>query len=341
MNSKERAWRALKKEPVDRPSVLCVNSTATKSQLEEAGLSLPEVHQKAESLSQLALGAYKILGFDAVRVPFCQTIESEALGCKVNYRDFIPRIEEAHYTLEDTPRFPEDFLSLGRIPELLSAVNLLKREVGEEALVLGGVVGPLTIARSLLDSVPLLKASVKTPDKIRPFLEVGNRASNHMAKALLEAGADAIVIEDMAASPDLIHPKTYKTMVVHDHQRLIESIHGMVILHICGDISLIAEEMAQTKAGRFSIEPKAATSTVRAKVGEGSVLIGGVDAPSLYFSTPSGIRSMSLKALQEGIDLLAPGCSIPPNAPTENLKAMVQAAIDFGKRGDLFPLVHV
>ena len=332
MNSKERAWRALKKEPVDRPSVLCVNSTATKSLLEEAGLYLPEVHQKAEPMAELALGAYQIFGFDVVRVPFCQTIEAEALGCKVNYRDFIPRTEEALYTLEDIPRFPEEFLSLGRIPELLRAANLLKRMVGEEALVLGGVVGPLTIARSLLDSVPLLKASVKTPDRIRPFLEVGNRAASRMAKALLEAGADAIVIEDMAASPDLLHPKTYKTMVVHYHQRLIESIHGMVILHICGDITPVAEEMARTKAGSLSIEPKAATSIVRAKIGQESVLIGGIDAPSLFFSTPTEIRSISLKALQEGIDLLAPGCSIPPNAPTENLKAMVQAAIDFGKQ---------
>ena len=332
MNSKERAWRALKKEPVDRPSVLCVNGTATKSLLEEAGLYLPEVHQKAEPMAELALGAYQIFGFDVVRVPFCQTIEAEALGCKVNYRDFIPRTEEALYTLEDIPRFPEDFLSLGRIPELLRAANLLKRMVGEEALVLGGVVGPLTIARSLLDSVPLLKASVKTPDRIRPFLEVGNRAASRMAKALLEAGADAIVVEDMVASPDLLRPQTYETMVMGYHQCLIETIPKPVILHICGDISLIAEEMVQTKASALSIEPKSPYSVVRSKVGKEVVLIGGVDAPSLFTSNPLEIRSLSFKALQEGIDILAPGCSIPPNAPTENLKAMVQAAIDFGKQ---------
>jgi uroporphyrinogen-III decarboxylase len=28
--------------------------------------------------------------------------------------------------------------------------------------------------------------------------------------------------------------------------------------------------------------------------------------------------------------ILMPGCGIPPNAPTENLKAMVKAAEDFG-----------
>ncbi len=318
---------------MDRPPVLCVNSTATQSQLEASGLSLPEVHQKAEPMFQLALEAINLLGFDAVRVPFCQTIESEALGCQVDYKDFIPRTEGSLYQLDDIPRFPKDFLSRGRIPELIRAVTLLKREVGDQALILGGVVGPLTIARSLLDSVPLLKASLRTPEKLRPFLDVSNQAAGLMAKALIEAGVDAIVIEDMAASPDLINPKTYKTMVFHDQQQLIQTIPGPVILHICGNVSLIAEEMAQTKAGILSIEPKAATFIIRAKVGEKIILIGGVDAPSLFLSGPPEIRSASLKALKEGIDLLAPGCSIPPNAPTENLLAMVQAAIDFGPRG--------
>ncbi|MEW6375046.1 MAG: uroporphyrinogen decarboxylase family protein [Thermodesulfobacteriota bacterium] len=333
MNSRERVLRALRKESVDRPPVLCVNSTATQSQLEKSSLSLPEVHQKAEPMAQLALGAFNLLGFDAVRVPFCQTIEAEALGCQVNYKDFIPRTEDSLYQPDDLPKFPEDFLSRGRIPELIRAINLLKKEVEEEVLILGGVVGPLTIARSLLDSVPMLKASLRTPDKLRPFLEVGNRVAGQMAIALLKAGADAIVIEDMAASPNFIHPKTYKTMVLHHHQRLIGTIPGLAILHICGDISLIAEEMAQTKAGSLSIEPKATISFIREKVGEEKVLIGGVDAPSLFISSPSEIWSVSLGALKEGIDLLAPGCAVPTNAPTENLRAMVQAAIDFGPRG--------
>jgi len=43
------------------------------------------------------------------------------------------------------------------------------------------------------------------------------------------------------------------------------------------------------------------------------ILIGGVDAPALFTSTPSDIRVLSRKALEEGIDILAPGCAIPPN----------------------------
>lgn len=72
---------------------------------------------------------------------------------------------------------------------------------------------------------------------------------------------------------------------------------------------------------------------VRSKVGEGVILIGGVDAPSLVTSDSSENWSFSITASEEEIDILAPGGSIPPGTPTENVKAMVQAAIDFGKRG--------
>jgi [methyl-Co(III) methanol-specific corrinoid protein]:coenzyme M methyltransferase len=280
-------------------------------------------------MAKMAHGAYTILTFDAVRLPFCQTIEAEALGCEVIYRGFIPRNGEPLYQIDDSPKFPEDFLKHGRIPELLEAVKRLKRYIDGEALILGGVVGPLTIARALLDSVPLLKASIKTPEKIVPFLEVGKRAAIELSSALLKAGVEVIVIEDMTASPDLVNPKTYKNMVGEYHQQIIQTLSAPVILHVCGNVTLIAEEMARTEASALSIDPKAETYLMRTKVGKQTALIGGVDTTSLIFSNPQEIKAISLKALNDGIDILAPGCAIPPNTPLENLKAMVQAAEEF------------
>lgn len=329
MNKRERVLRALKRETVDRPPVLCVNSTATQQQAETLQVKWPLFHQKSEEMAKMARGAYEILGFDAVRLPFCQTIEAEALGCKVIYRGFMPRNDEALYQLDASPEFPDDFLNRGRIPELLEAIERLKRYVDGQALVLGGVVGPLTIARALLDSVPLLKASIKTPEKIVPFLEVGKRASIQLSLALLEAGVEVIVIEDMTASPDLSHPKTYNNIVGEYHKQIIQTLSAPVILHVCGNVTLIAEEMVRTEASALSIDPKAETYLMRTKVGKQTALIGGVDTTSLIFSNPQEIKAISLKALNDGIDILAPGCAIPPNTPLENLKAMVQAAEEF------------
>jgi [methyl-Co(III) methanol-specific corrinoid protein]:coenzyme M methyltransferase len=63
----------------------------------------------------------------------------------------------------------------------------------------------------MLDAPPILKTSFKTPDKVRPFLEVAEKAGTMLGKALIEAGADLIAVEDMQASPDLIAPHTYGT----------------------------------------------------------------------------------------------------------------------------------
>ncbi len=329
MNRRERILRTLRRETVDRPPVFCVNSTATKQQTETLHVKWPLFHQKSEEMAKMAHGAHTILTFDAVRLPFCQTIEAEALGCEVIYRGFIPRTGEAIYQVDDSPEFPEDFLRRGRIPELLEAVQLLKRQVEGEALVLGGVVGPLTLVRALLDSIPLLTTSLRAPEKIIPFLEIGKRASVQLSSALFKAGADVIVIEDMTASPDLINPKTYKEIVFEYHKQIIETLSAPVILHVCGDVTLIAEAMVRTEANALSIDPKAETHLMRKKVGDQMPLIGGVDTTSLIDSKPREIKEICLKALKDGIDILAPGCAIPPNTPLENLQAMVQAAEEF------------
>ena len=329
MNKRDRVLRALLRETVDRPSVLCVNSTATQQQAKALQVPWPLFHQKSEEMAKMARGAYEILGFDAVRLPFCQTIEAEALGCEVIYKGFIPRNGEAIYQIDDSPQFPEDFLKRGRIPELLEAVQLLKQYVDGEALVLAGVVGPLTIARALLDSIPLLKASIKTPEKIVPFLEVGKKAVIQLSSALLKSGAEAIIIEDMTASPDFVNPKTYKEIVFEYHKQIIETLSAPVILHVCGNVTLIAEEMARTEANVLSIDPKATTQLMRRKVGDQILPLGGVDTTSLIDSSPQEIKEICLKAFKDGIDILAPGCAVPPDTPLENLKAMVRAAEEF------------
>ena len=329
MNKRERVLNAIQRKAVDRTPVLCVNSTATEFQAEDLGLKWPDFHQSPAEMCRMAAGALDILDFDAVRVPFCQTMEAEALGCAVSYKDFIPGNDVALYSLDERPSFPGDFLKRGRIPALLEALRSLKAHVGGRAVVMGGVTGPLTIARALLDSVPLLKASLKTPEKIIPFLEIGKRACLELSTALLRSGADLIVMEDMSASPDLLHPKTYKSIVNRYQKQVIEATEGPVVLHVCGNVALIAEELGKTEAIALSIDRKADVRSMREKVPDTLPLIGGMETMALALSTPSEIRTMCVGALKEGIEILAPGCAIPANAPTENLRAMVQAAEEF------------
>lgn len=281
-------------------------------------------------MAKQAMPAYTMIGFDAVRVPFCQTFEAEALGCKIKSGGTkgIPGIDHPPpYTLDDTPVFPEDFLSRGRIPELLKAVKILKKEVGDEAAVVAGIIGPFTIAGSLLEATNELKATVKTPDKIRPFLEVSEKAGTMLAKALIDAGADIISCEDMTASPSLIMPKSYKELELEYQTKQFEAISVPKILHICGKADPILEFMGQTGADILSLEPEADAKLAREKCGKDIILMGGADTSNtLFMQDAETVKAACQKSIADGIQLLAPGCAIAPGSPTENLLAMVEVA---------------
>lgn len=330
MNARERVMSLLNHQKPDRMPCFGANSTVTYEQMEKVKAFWPEGHEKAEAMAKQALAAYSMVGFDAVRVPFCQTFEAEALGCKIKPggTEGIPGIEHPPpYKLDDTPEFPSDFLSRGRIPELLKAVQILKKEVGDEALVVAGIIGPFTITGSLIDTVPLLKATFKSPDKIRPFLEVAEKASAALGKALVDAGADIISCEDMTASPELIAPKTYRDIELEYQKNVFDAISVPKILHICGNVDAIVEWMGQTGAEILSLEPKANAQLARDKCGPNVILMGGVDtATTLFMKDADTVKAGCEESISSGIQILAPGCAVAPGTPLENLLAMVEVA---------------
>jgi [methyl-Co(III) methanol-specific corrinoid protein]:coenzyme M methyltransferase len=335
MNGKERMLAAMAGQPVDRPPVFSANQTGTYAQMDATGAEWPEAHMKAEPMAQLAAGAYTVLGFDAVRVPYCQTIESVALGSTIKYagREGVPRIDVHAYHLTDVPSYPADFLSRGRVPELIKAVSLLKREFGDQVAVMGNVVGPFSIVANLIGITEALKASFKRPDALLPFMEVAEQAGTALAHALAEAGADIIVIEDMMASIDVISPPIYQNLAQpYEKQQLDRFPKVPTIMHICGKVNSIATLIAETGVTALSVEPSVDAPALVADLaafGRTIPLIGGVDAVTTLFSgEPEDVKADVRKALAAGYAMIAPGCSIPPTTRTANLRAMVEAAME-------------
>lgn len=333
MTGKERVMKVFNHQKPDHMPCFCVNGTPTYAQMEKVGAYWPEAHERAEDMAKLAMAAYTVLGFDAVRVPFCQTFEAEALGCKVKSggKENIPGIDHPPaYKLGDTPVFPDDFLQRGRIPQLIEAVRILKREVGDQVAVIAGIIGPFTIAGAMLDAVPILKASFKEPDRLHPFLEVAEKAGTALGKALIEAGADLICVEDMQASPDLIAPRTYRDLEVEYQRRQVEALGVPVILHICGNVDKIVEYMAETGVEALSLEPKTDVEKARRSAPATTIIIGGVDAATtLFMKTPKDVKEAAREQIEMGLDILAPGCAIAPGTPTENLLAMVEVTQEY------------
>jgi [methyl-Co(III) methanol-specific corrinoid protein]:coenzyme M methyltransferase len=332
MKSKERLMASLAGQPVDRAPVFAVNQTGTYALMDATGAEWPEAHQQAGPMAELAWGAYSVLGWDAVRVPYCQTIEAEALGCTVKYagREGIPRIDVHAFHLGDPVEYPDDFLARGRIPEVLKAISILKEKAGDDVAVMGNVVGPFSVIANMIGITDVLKASFKKPDQLVPFLEVAEQAGTALAHALVDAGADIIVIEDMMASIDVISPPIYNDLAQPYEKKQIGNMPDVpTIMHICGRLNPIIQGVAETGTTAVSVEPSVdapAAIEVLKTFGRPIPLIGGVDAIITLFSgTADDVRADVKKALEDGYDMIAPGCSVPPAATTENLQIMVKA----------------
>ena len=321
MTPRARVLAALRGERVYPVPVGAVTQSANHAQMEALGIRWPEAHSDPALMAGLAAGARTILGFDLVRVPFDQTIEAELLGAEIHFGDQLANCSVRSHPLslgQPVPGLPD--LGAGRARTVVEAIVRLS---GGDAAVIGGIVGPFTLVCQLIGISEALVSALRRPDALRPFLDFAVALGSAYARRQIASGADAICIEDMSASLDLTSPGIYKNLVLPAHQRLIAAIEAPVILHICGSNTRILDLLSATGAAALSLEAK----TDLSQAGRTCAVIGGVDPVAvLLHGTVEDVRRASLECLEAGVHILAPGCGIPPTAPTENLLEMARVA---------------
>lgn len=329
MKPRDRFLKALHFQGVDRPPVIAPNQTATLEQMEKLGIFWPEAHRDAKKMARLAAAAWEQTGLESAGVPFCQTIEAEIFGCDIVWGEKSTDIPHAPFKGLATPdgvKIPEDFLDRGRIPVVLKAIDILKKEYGSEIPVLGHVIGPFSLAAHLANMKKILVSIHKAPQLVKEFTRIGVDAIAEYANAMFEHGADAVVIENMFASVDMLGPQGYINFAAPFDRELIKRLRGPAILHVCGNGDRIIESMVATGAAGVSIDSRTdAEKAVIAAKGKAAI-IGNVDTVKvLTFGTPEGVKEDTLRAIKAGVDVVAPGCALSPLTPSKNLKAMVAA----------------
>lgn len=332
MNSRERFMAALKGEPVDRLPVISVCQHATYEQMEKLNSYWPDALYDAELMAKLAGGGYSILGFDAVRIPFCQTHEAEAFGAtlKDGGREGLPSVKIHPYKIGDTVPFPEDFLKRGRIPKLLEGIKILKETFGDKVIVMGGVIGPFSIAGQILEITSILKEAYKKPENVVHYVELGEQAAKTLGLAMIDAGADDIVIEDMMASLDMISPPIYRKLAQPYQKNLVEAFSVPTIIHICGKLDRIMVDIAKTGCAAISVEPVVnvpeALENFKAE-GFTTPIVGAVDpVNTLFQGAVEKVKAETRECIAKGFVMLSPGCAVPPATKTANLTAIVETA---------------
>ncbi|MHC1597345.1 MAG: MtaA/CmuA family methyltransferase [Methermicoccaceae archaeon] len=333
MISKERAVAAIKREPVDRVPVVAI-CYGTHEFMKKTGAFWPDAHYDARKMVELAKATAYGTGLESIMVPFTLTCEAEALGVPIKRGSEVIPPSVRHSTYNDPSEVPyEDMLDKTPVPEVIRAVEILKEET-PDLLLFPKITGTVTLAAHLRGVDRLVKDTLLAPETLKQWLDVAGKAARLFCTAVAEAGADVIMISDPTSSPETIMPEFYRDFAMPVNRETIRTIHSkgaLAMLHTCGNVNPILEYMAQTEADMLSIEEKVDMAEAKKRVGDKVALMGNVAPLHVLQATPEEVYNEAMDVLRKGVDLLAPGCGIPPLSPTENIRALRRAAEDFAK----------
>lgn len=328
MSSRYRVLTALYDHDPRTLPIMAVNQSVTAEAMKHAGVAWPSAHMESDKMSALAIEGQLYLGFDNVRLPFDQTVEAEALGSKVSYGGELefPEVVKPPCAEARELKAGPDVMSQGRIPVILDAISMVRRTLLDGAPIVAGIVGPFSVGAQTFGIEKYLRWTIKDPAGVAYALETITPFLIQYANEQVRNGADAISIEEMAASPDILNPKFFREQVAGYLKQLISAINVPVILHICGNATAIIDAMVDLNPAALSIDAK--TDMARAyEVAHGRVRLAGNISPvgELLLGGPEEVKKAVERAVRAGMDIVAPGCSLSPLTTTANIKAMVEA----------------
>ena len=333
MNAKQRFMDVLEQKPVDRAPLAAVVTAVTVPMMEKTGVFYPDAHHKSDDLSKLAASVWEHANIECIKLPFGMTVEAEALGAPMEWgsKDTLPN----EYPIFDHPdelKIPDNFFDLKRVPVVLEAISQLRKQYDTEVAVVSSIVGPFTLGAKLFGFDNFFPWLITNPDYVTQAMEKLTKLSIEYANAQLEAGADTILIGEAVCSGDLISPDTYRDFIASRHTELTNGIKGPIIQHICGNATRHVEHIAATGAAGYNFDEGADIDVIREHCKGNVAIIGYVPTVEVLLQgTPDDVYQASLECLANGVDMLAPGCSIPQHVTFENIAAMHKALEDWGK----------
>jgi len=162
------------------------------------------------------------------------------------------------------------------------------------------------------------------------LFKIGAEVSAEYANVLYDHGADAVVIIDSEAGPDLFPPPLFSPMVLPFYQQMTNKMKGLNILHLCGDATEILEPIANSGFLGVSLEEKVNMGDAAEAIGDRICLIGNVSPSNeMLLQKPAAVKQAAKKCIEDGVRILAPGCGIAPWTPLENVKAFVAARDEY------------
>jgi len=200
-------------------------------------LSFPDAYLHCESMVQMAQAIKDYEGAGFCILPFCHTVEAEAMGGSVNYGNQTagPRAREYICTnVEELLQLPSIDYTRGRITEVLRACRYLRGQ-GEDVVL--EIAGPFTILNVLIDAKYIYKAMRRQPELMnRVFEKIKSELLCYIGEAV-KNGVNLISYADSSGGVNILGPQRAADVVrdfTYDFLCQAERIiHDRAIIALC------------------------------------------------------------------------------------------------------------
>src|SRR5512139_592733 len=215
--------------------------------------------------------------------------EAEAFGSPVRFAD--DEIPTVNGRLVDS-REAVDALEVPSPGERRTRVHLdavsLMRQGTPGAIVLGNLIGPLTLAGRLFGVSEALALTVTDASTLHALIEKTSAFAVEYARSFRAAGAHgAIVAEPLAG---LLSPADLARFSSAYLGRLVDAVDGpgfLVVLHSCSVRAIHLPRILEAGARMFHFGSPMDMPAALAKAGDRAILAGNLDPTAVFFQSTS------------------------------------------------------
>lgn len=328
---KARILAALQHQPTDRiPWLPFAGVHAGRL----VGYNATEVLTDGDKLFEALMAVNRLYDPDGQPVLFDLQVEAEILGCELLWAEKAPPSVASHPLAQDftiPTHMPQK--SDGRLPLILDVMQRMKSAVGDQTALYGLVCGAFTLA-SHLRGTELFLDMMMQPDKLHELLAYTRDVTLTLIDYYIDAGMDVIAVVDPLVSQ--IGPKHFEQFLSALYSETFAHIRERGVyssFFVCGDATKNIEAMCQTKPDSIGIDENIDIVAAKAITDQYNVTMGG----NIPLTTVMllGTQQDNMRFAVDLLDkvtpqnfILAPGCDMPYDIPTENVIGIVEAARD-------------
>ncbi len=267
--------------------------------------------------------------------------EAEAFGCSVMMSEGeIPTVTGRLVTsLAEAQRLAIPQPGDKRTSVYLEAVRLLSK-LAERPMVLGGCIGPFSLAARLAGVSEALELTATEPDLMHVLIEKSAEFLASYVRAFRDAGAHGLIMAEPAAG--LLSPRGLGTFSSAYIKRIASASvdgHFTLVLHNCAAKLVHLPAILETGLKTFHFGAPMDVVAALGKVPRDVVLCGNLDPTSVFaHAAPVEVTTRTTQLLEATAGhrnfVISSGCDVPPTASLANLDAFY-AAVGAFQGGDV------